>query len=51
MSYENLNFFSNRSTNASAEGMNAKLKMFRVDLRGVNDVPLFLSSVVNIYAK
>ncbi|MGL5979890.1 MAG: transposase [Phocaeicola sp.] len=51
MSYEILNFFNNRATNASAECFNAKLKKFRVDLRGVNDVPFFLYRVVNIYAK
>ncbi|MGL5938391.1 MAG: hypothetical protein ACRCY5_06675 [Phocaeicola sp.] len=45
------NFFNNHVTNASAECFNAKLKKFRVDLRGVNDVPFFLYRVVNIYAK
>ncbi|MGL5937374.1 MAG: hypothetical protein ACRCY5_01430 [Phocaeicola sp.] len=45
------NFFNNRATNASAECLNAKLKKFRVDLRGVNDITFFLYRVVNIYAK
>ncbi|MGL5938579.1 MAG: hypothetical protein ACRCY5_07680 [Phocaeicola sp.] len=45
------NFFNNRATNASKECFNAKLKQFRVDLRGVNDVPFFLCRVANIYAK
>ncbi|MGL5981516.1 MAG: hypothetical protein ACRCZY_11720 [Phocaeicola sp.] len=45
------NFFNNHVTNASAECFNAKLKKFRVDLRGVNDIPLFPYRVVNIYAK
>lgn len=37
--YENiLNFFDNRSTNASAESFNAKIKAFRRQIRGVVDV-------------
>lgn len=39
---EILNFFDNRSTNASAESFNAKLKDFRANLRGVRDVNFFL---------
>ncbi|MGL4851755.1 MAG: ISAon1 family transposase [Phocaeicola sp.] len=46
-----LNFFNNRATNASAECFNAKLKKFRADVRGVNDVAFFLYRVANIYAK
>ncbi len=34
---EILNYFDNRSTNASAESFNAKLKAFRATIRGVND--------------
>ncbi|MDO3694323.1 transposase [Wenyingzhuangia sp. chi5] len=30
-----LNYFKNRSTNASAESFNAKIKAFRVQFRGV----------------
>jgi len=37
-----LNFFVNRSTNASAESFNAKIKAFRATLRGVVDVEFFL---------
>ncbi|MGD9931945.1 MAG: transposase [Mangrovibacterium sp.] len=47
---EILNFFDNRSTNASAESFNAKLKDFRAVLRGVSDVKYFLFRVAKIYA-
>ena len=39
---EILNFFINRSTNASAESFNAKIKDFRANLRGVADVDFFI---------
>jgi len=45
-----LNFFDNRSTNASAESFNAKLKNFRAVMRGVADVDFFLYRVAKIYA-
>ena len=45
-----LNFFDNRSTNASAESFNAKLKAFRAILRGVTDINFFLYRVAKIYA-
>lgn len=45
-----LNFFNNRSTNASAESFNAKIKSFRAQLRGVSDVKYFLFRLTNIYA-
>ncbi|HSQ98208.1 MAG TPA: transposase [Rickettsiales bacterium] len=45
-----LNYFDHRSTNASAESFNAKIKAFRTTLRGVNDIPFFLFRVANIYA-
>ena len=45
-----LNFFDNRSTNASAESFNAKLKAFRANLRGVKDINFFLFRVAKIYA-
>lgn len=45
-----LNFFDNRSTNASAESFNAKLKNFRSVMRGVSDVNFFLYRVAKIYA-
>lgn len=45
-----LNFFNYRSTNASAESFNAKLKRFRSEFRGVRDVTFFLFRLTNIYA-
>jgi transposase len=47
---EILNFFTNRSTNASAESFNAKIKAFRSSLRGVVDVKFFLFRLTKIYA-
>ena len=47
---EILNFFNNRSTNASAESFNAKIKAFRATLRGVVDIDFFLFRLTNIYA-
>lgn len=44
-----LNYFDNRSTNASAESFNAKLKAFRSSLRGVNDIKFFLYRVSKIW--
>jgi transposase len=45
-----LNFFDNRSTNASAESFNAKIKAFRAQFRGVRNVSFFLFRLANIYA-
>ena len=45
-----LNFFNNRSTNASAESFNAKLKAFRAQFRGVLDIKFFLFRVAKIFA-
>jgi transposase len=45
-----LNYFNNRSTNASAESFNAKIKAFRSTQRGVRDVSFFLYRLANIYA-
>ena len=45
-----LNFFNNRSTNASAKSFNAKIKSFRSSSRGVRDIPFFLFRLANIYA-
>jgi transposase len=47
---EILNFFVNRSTNASAESFNAKIKSFRTALRGVTDINFFFFRLSNIYA-
>jgi len=45
-----LNFFDNRSTNASAESFNAKIKAFRAASRGVRDTAFFLFRLAKIYA-
>ena len=45
-----LNYFDNRSTNASAESFNAKIKAFRSRFRGVRNVEFFLFRLTNIYA-
>ncbi|WP_232505663.1 transposase [Flavobacterium crassostreae] len=37
-----LNYFDKRSTNASAESFNAKIKAFRNQFRGVRKVDFFL---------
>ena len=47
---EILNFFDNRSTNASAESFNAKIKAFRATQRGVTDISFFLFRLTKIYA-
>lgn len=49
--YQNiLNYFDNRSTNASAESFNAKIKAFRAQFRGVRNVEFFLYRLTTIYA-
>jgi len=45
-----LNYFENRSTNASAESFNAKIKAFRSQFRGVRNVEFFLFRLTKIYA-
>lgn len=45
-----LNYFNNRSTNASAESFNAKIKAFRATQRGVRDINFFLYRLTKIYA-
>lgn len=45
-----LDYFNNRSTNASAEAFNAKIKAFRASARGVRDVVFFLFRLAKIYA-
>jgi transposase len=46
-----LNYFDNRSTNASAESFNAKIKAFRSQFRGVRKIDFFLFRLFNIFAK
>lgn len=45
-----LNYFINRSTNASAESFNAKIKAFRAQFRGVKNVEFFLFRLTTIFA-
>lgn len=47
---EILNFYNNRSSNAIAESFNAKIKLFRANLRGVVDRKFFLFRIANLYA-
>jgi transposase len=45
-----LNYFDNRSTNASAESFNAKIKLFRTQFRGVRKVDFFLFRLSQLFA-
>ena len=45
-----LNYFNQRSTNASAESFNAKIKYFRMMYRGVRDRNFFLFRLTKIFA-
>ena len=45
-----LNYFINRSTNASAESFNAKIKAFRSQFRGVRNIEFFLFRLTKIFA-
>ncbi|WP_245795541.1 transposase [Arenibacter nanhaiticus] len=45
-----LNYFDNRSTNASAESFNAKIKVFRAQFRGVRNIGFFLFRLSNIFS-
>ena len=45
-----LDNFDNRSTNASAESFNAKVKAFRAQFRGVRDIPFFIFRLAKIFA-
>lgn len=47
---EILNFYNNRASNAMAESFNAKIKLFRANLRGVADKKFFLFRIANLYA-
>ena len=46
---EILNFYKTRSTNAMAESFNAKIKLFRANLRGVADKKFFLFRIAKLY--
>ena len=45
-----LNYFDRRSTNASAESFNAKIKAFRNQFRGVRKVDFFLFRLTKLFA-
>ena len=45
-----LNYFINRSTNASAESFNAKIKAFRAQFRGVRNTEFFLFRLTQLFA-
>jgi transposase len=45
-----LNFLDNRSTKVNSESFNAKIKLFRANLRGVTDAKFFLLRLKNIFA-
>ena len=45
-----LNFFNNRNTNANAESFNAKIKLFRANLRAVADTTFFLFRLHRLFA-
>ena len=45
-----LNYFEARSTNAAAESFNAKIKNFRMQLRGVKDRTFFLFRLTKLFA-
>ncbi|OVE57003.1 transposase, partial [Chryseobacterium mucoviscidosis] len=45
-----LNYFEARSTNAAAESFNAKIKNFRLQLRGVKDRTFFLFRLTKLFA-
>lgn len=45
-----LNYFDNKSTNASAESFNAKIKAFRSQFRGVRNIDFFLFRLSNLFA-
>lgn len=47
---EILNFYNNRSSNALAESFNAKIKLFRANLRGVVDKKFFLFRISKLFA-
>ncbi len=45
-----ITYFENRSTNASAESFNAKIKAFRAQHRGVRNINFFLFRLAKLYA-
>jgi len=45
-----LNYFNNKSTNASAESFNAKIKGFRTQLKGIRKVDFFMFRLQKLWA-
>lgn len=45
-----ISYFEERLTNATAESFNAKIKVFRSQLRGVSDVRFFMFRLATLYA-
>lgn len=45
-----INYFDNKSTNASAESFNAKIKAFRSQFRGIRDIPYFIFRLAKLFA-
>lgn len=45
-----INYFRTRATNASAESFNAKIKMFRTQLKGVSDPLFFIFRLCKLFA-
>lgn len=45
-----VNYFRSRATNASAESFNARIKMFRTQLRGVSDPLFFIFRLCKLFA-
>jgi len=45
-----LNYFNNKSTNASAESFNAKIKGFRTQLKGIRNVDFFMFRLQKLWA-
>ena len=45
-----LNDFSNRSTNASVESFNAKIKVFGSQFRGLRDIQFFIFRLTKLFA-
>ncbi len=51
LNYRNiLNYFDNKSTNASAESFNAKIKGFRTQLKGIRNVDFFMFRLQKLWA-
>ncbi|MEG3048481.1 MAG: transposase, partial [Mucinivorans sp.] len=44
-----VNYFDHSSTNASAESFNAKVKAFRAQLRGIEDISFFIFRLSKLF--